>query len=250
MPQKIALLDTLKREIRRQGYTYADVAKALDLSEATIKRSFSLKSLSLDRLDAICQWLGMEISDLVQRMEGQQTRLNELTEPQERALVSDIKLLLVALALLHRWTFEEILSTYQITEIEGIRLMARLDRMGVIELLPRNQVRLRVSRNFGWLPNGPIQRFFEEHVQNDYFRSRFVGPGEKRVFLSGMLSRRANVEIMRRIEKLAMEFNLLVREDENLALSERFGTSVVLAMRPWEPSVFAVLRREPNLKRF
>ena len=250
MPQKIALLDTLKREIRRQGYTYADVAKALDLSEATIKRSFSLKSLSLDRLDAICQWLGMEISDLVQRMEGQQTRLNELTEPQERELVSDIKLLLVALALLHRWTFEEILSTYQITEIEGIRLMARLDRMGVIELLPRNQVRLRVSRNFGWLPNGPIQRFFEEHVQNDYFRSRFVGPGEKRVFLSGMLSRRANVEIMRRIEKLAMEFNLLVREDENLALSERFGTSVVLAMRPWEPSVFAVLRREPNLKRF
>ena len=250
MPQKIALLDTLKREIRRQGYSYADVAKALDLSEATIKRSFSLKSLSLDRLDAICQWLGMEISDLVQRMEGQQTRLNELTEPQERELVSDIKLLLVALALLHRWTFEEILSTYQITEIEGIRLMARLDRMGVIELLPRNQVRLRVSRNFGWLPNGPIQRFFEEHVQNDYFRSRFVGPGEKRIFLSGMLSRRANVEIMRRIEKLATEFNLLVREDENLALSECFGTSVVLAMRPWEPSVFAVLRREPNLKRF
>ena len=250
MSQVIALVDALKAEMRRQKRTYAEAAEVLALSEPSIKRLFAERSFTLERLDALCRWLGMEISELVQRMEAAQVRVSELSAEQERELVSDVKLLLVAHCLLNRWEVPQIIDTFIIDEHEAIQLLARLDRMGVIQLLPGNRVRLMISRNFHWRPNGPIQQFFESHVQQEFFHSRFDRPGEARLFVSGMLSRRSNEAIQRRLEKLAMEFNLLHREDESLPLDQRFGTSLVLAMRPWEAEVFASLRRGPNKKTF
>jgi DNA-binding Xre family transcriptional regulator len=250
MSQTAALIDALKREMRRQGRTYAGAADVLGLSEASVKRLFSEQSFSLARLEQLCDWLGLGIADLVQAMESSRQHISQLTEAQERELVSDNSLLVVAHSLLNRWTFDEIIETYRISELEGVRLLARLDRMGVIQLLPNNRVKLLVSRNFQWRPNGPIQSFFEKHVQNEFFHSHFNEPGECRLFLTGMLSRRSNEEIRRRMEKLAMEFNLLHREDEALPLDQRFGTSMVLAMRPWEVQVFDALRRVPNVKKY
>lgn len=250
MSQTPILLDTLKAEMRRQGHTYADAAAVIGLSEASVKRLFSEQSFSLTRLEALCHWLGMEIGDLVQLMESRQQQVSQLSEAQEQELVSDICLLVLAHSLLNRWSVDEVVATYRIEPLEAVRLLARLDRMGVIQLLPGNRVKLLISRNFHWRPGGPIQSFFERHVQSEFFHSRFAGPGEIRLFLTGMLSRRSNEELRRKLERLAQEFNQLHREDEALPLAQRFGSSLVMAMRPWEVSVFDELRREPNTKKF
>ena len=117
MSQTTLILETLKQEIRRRGKTYADAALALGLSEASVKRLFSEKSFSLERLDILCQWLGMDIAELVQQMEYKQQQVSQMTEEQEQELVSDIKLLITAHSLFNRWTFTEIIETYQISEI-------------------------------------------------------------------------------------------------------------------------------------
>ena len=70
MSQTDRLLVALKDELRRQRKTYAQAARVLDLSEASIKRLFSERNLSLQRLDTLCNWLGLEISDLVRGMEA------------------------------------------------------------------------------------------------------------------------------------------------------------------------------------
>jgi hypothetical protein len=49
MPQTQQLVETLKQALRGQKKTYADVAKALELSEARVKRLFADKNLSLAR---------------------------------------------------------------------------------------------------------------------------------------------------------------------------------------------------------
>lgn len=250
MPQTSLLLDTLKHELRRQGRTYADAAVVLGLSEASVKRLFSEQAFSLERLDRLCEWLGLEISDLVDIMEERRARVTRLDEAQERELVHDARLLLMTLCVLNRWRVEEIVKTYRISDTEAVRLLARLDRMGLIQLLPGNRVKRLVARNFAWTPDGPIQRFFEEQVQQEFFRSRFNGPGECRLVLNGMLSARANAEIRRRLERLATEFNTLHEEDENLPHDDRHGTTLVMAMRPWEASIFEQLRREPSNKRY
>ena len=250
MSQTTLLLETLKQEIRRQGKTYADAAQALGLSEASVKRLFSEKSFSLERLDILCQWLDMDIAELVHQMEHKQQQVSQLSEAQEQELVSDIKLLIMAHSLFNRWTFTEIIDTYLISELEGIRLLARLDRMGLVQMLPNNRVKLLISRHFHWRKHGPIQAFFEKHVQNEFFRSHFEAAGEARIFMTGMLSHHANEEIIKRMEKLALEFNTLHREDEHISLEQRYGTSLVLAMRPWEPKVFEEVRRKANTKVF
>ncbi len=49
MSQSAALVATLKQALRAQGKTYVDVAEALDLSVASVKRLFAQNSFSLER---------------------------------------------------------------------------------------------------------------------------------------------------------------------------------------------------------
>ncbi|MCP4390808.1 MAG: helix-turn-helix transcriptional regulator [Gammaproteobacteria bacterium] len=250
MSQSSQLIDALKQELRRQRITYKQVAQALELSEASVKRLFAGRFFTLERLDRICELMNMSFSDLVRQVEKEVALTNELTLEQEREIVSDIKLLLMAYLLINHIDFAEIIETYEISETEGIRLLARLDRMKIIELQPGNRVRLLISPNFAWLPNGPIQSFFETKIQSDFFDASFNGPGEIRVFLSGMLSREANAQTIRRIQHLARELNELIAESKSVPSEQCFGTSLLIAMRPWEVQVFEDLRRTQSSKVF
>jgi transcriptional regulator with XRE-family HTH domain len=102
MSQIASLLNTLKRELKAQGITYAEAAARLELSESSIKRLFSESRLSLHRLEQLCGLVGLEISDLVLRMTEARRRLDRLTEEQEREVAGDPRLLLVAICVL-RW---------------------------------------------------------------------------------------------------------------------------------------------------
>jgi abortive infection bacteriophage resistance protein len=164
-------------------------------------------------------------------------------------LVSDPKRLLVAVCVFNNWTFQEILDTYLFDEHALIRFLATLDKMKLIELQPKNRIKLLMSADFAWIPKGPINRFFEEQVKDDFFKSHFNGPGEIRLFTSGMLSRASNEVLLRKINGLAKSFRQLNDDDKVLPLSKRFGTSMMIAMRPWELTVFEQYRRD-NSKRF
>src|SRR4029079_6073726 len=191
MAQTAALSDALKRVLRAKGVTYAKLAKGLKLSEASVKRIFADRSFTLERLDRICELVEIEISDLAKMVTHDSGTPERLSSEQEKELVSDPKLLLVAVHALNRWSLEEIIETYALSKAECIRLLARLDRLQIIDLLPNDKIRVRVARNFAWLPDGPIQQYFRAQVQNDFFRSRFSDTGELMLFTSGMLSRNA-----------------------------------------------------------
>ena len=60
--------------------------------------------------------------------------------------------------------------------------------MGLIELLPGNRIRLRIARNFAWLPDGPIQRFFVERVQSEFLSGHFAPDRDLHRFAWGLLS--------------------------------------------------------------
>lgn len=246
MAESAELLEALKREMRRQRRTYAEAARALGVSEATVKRNFSEGSFSLPRLEQLLDWLGLALSDLIRLMERDQSRVEQLSAEQEQTLVSDTRLLILLHSLLNGWTVDEVLATYDIARLHCTRLLAQLDRMGIVDVLPGDRVRLKVARHFHWRANGPIQRFFEREIQDDFFRSRFDRDGDARLFLSGMLSEKSAAEIRDRMDRLAREFNALKRQDERLPLAERHGTGMVLAIRDWEPQLFQALRREPG----
>jgi transcriptional regulator with XRE-family HTH domain len=168
MSQTNQLVGTLKRQLKAQGLTYADVAAHLRLSEASVKRQFSQQSFSLRTLEAICDLLRLELAELVYEAEAAQANLSRLSEEQEAVLVAEPCRVLVAVCVLNHWTLAQIVDTYRLSEAECIGYLVQLDRMGLIRLLPENRVKLRVARDFAWLPGGPIHCFFRERAQNDF----------------------------------------------------------------------------------
>lgn len=236
--------------MRSRGRTYADAAKVLDLSEASIKRLFSKNALSLARLESLCDWLHVDIQDLVRMSREQVPLTTQLSEQQESELLADGGLLLLSHLLLNNWSVDEILGTYAMSRPELTRRMFRLQEIGLVEVLPFDRVRLKTARNFTWRKDGPVQRFFSESVLREFLSSSFDEPGERMEFVSGMLSRKSILHMQERIAELAREMDHLVEADLGLPADDRLGTSLCLAFRPWEFSGFARFRQTERTKSF
>ena len=237
------LVDALKRILKAKGITYAMVAAGMGLSEASVKRMFSRRDFTLQRLEDVSRVAGVEFADLVQEASSDETGVVHLSVEQEEEIVSDPKLMLVALCAVGNWTFEQIVDTYAMTEAECIACLTRLDRRRIIELGPGNRIRPLISRTFSWRPDGPIQRYFRERVESEYLSCKFDRPDELFLFVSGMLSRRSTAEVITRMRHVVGDFAELHAADRSLPLPERHGTSLLVAIRPWEPRAFRKLRR-------
>jgi hypothetical protein len=204
---------------------------------------FAQREFTLSRLDAICELAGMEFSDLARALGAQDAVISRLTIEQEKEFVADHKLMAVALLTLNHWGFEEIVAHYDLAPAECIRLLARLDRLKFIELMPNNRIRLLVSRAFAWIPDGPIQRLFKEQVQADFFRSRFDGANELLVLANGALSRASASALLARLRRTAAEFSEMRSDDAALPPRDRSPITLLLAARPWTPDFMRKYRR-------
>jgi len=244
MPQTAALIETLKQALKSNNLTYSDVGKSLGMSEANVKRQFASQRFTLDRLESICEIMQMELSDLFQLYEDSRQRISHLTHEQEQTLIEDVKLLLVAVSVRNRFSYTDILTQYHLTESECIRALATLDRLKIIDLLPNNHIKLRVSEDFRWLPDGPIIRFFSSKLQDDFLKSRFMGEFDQRLFLYGLLGESSLQQVKNKMQALASEFTELLRQDVKLPIDKRHSVGFMLAMRPWEADIFQPLTRK------
>ena len=240
----VKLVDALKRMLKGRGITYAGVAAGLRLSEASVKRMFSRRDFTLRRLEEVCRVASIDFAELMETMTVDEAGMTHLTAEQEAEIVSDPKLMLVALCAVGHWTLQEIVDTYDISRTECVRCLTRLDRRKIIELMPGNRIRPLISRTFSWLPDGPIQRYFRARIEAEYLSSNFDRPGELFLFASGMLSRASTAELIARMRRVAADFGDLHGVDRSLPMAERHGTSLLLAIRPWEPRAFRAVRRK------
>ena len=243
MSASATLIDALKQALKAQGLTYAKVARGLGMSEASVKRMFSRRDFTLKRLDKVLELAGLEIGELTRMISAEAKLISRMTPQQERAIVSDKKLLLMALCTLNQMPIEKIVSMYELSEAECIRLMVRLDKLGIIRLLPGNRYRLLLSRTFSWLPDGPMQQYFKAQAQADYFRSRFDGADELMLFVNGRLAKPSREAMLSRLRKIAAEFAQSHNDDGRDPLAERVGVTMLLAIRPWQSSDFTALKR-------
>ncbi|SFB77076.1 helix-turn-helix domain-containing protein [Massilia yuzhufengensis] len=237
------VLDVLRAELRATGITYKGLADRIGVSESSVKRMFGQKDMALSRLAQICQVTGIALEDVLRRAADARPQADALTLPQETSLVANPRLLLMAICCLGHWSLEQVIETYRLTEPECITLLAELDRLGVIELKPLNRYSLRVSNAFRWLPDGPVQRYFREHVVADYFAGGFDRPGEALMCLPARLSPASAQELGQKIEQLAGELARLHRNDRKLPAQERDGYTLLLGFRSWEFAAFTALRR-------
>ena len=87
-------------------------------------------------------------------------------------------------------------------------------------------------------------------LKQEFLDSTFSKPGEFRIFASGMISASANAELIRKMQHLAWEMRDANIDSESLPLEQRFGTSLMMAIRPWEIQVFKAFRQSGDPRVF
>ena len=237
------IIATLKRQLKLQGLTYRDVASALDLSEPSVKRLFASEQFTLERIVEVCSLLGFTLAEVAQDAQNGQRRLRTLSVDQEAELVSDPQLLLVAVCALNHWRLDDMTCAYRFDEAQCVRHLLRLDRLQLITLLPGNRIRLNVARDFDWLADGPIRRFFLEQGMPDFVAGDFGGARDALDFAHGMLTESARAKLEDELRQLRARFAQLHEESLAAPLAQRRGSGLLLALREWEPAAFAALRR-------
>lgn len=240
------LITALKRQMKSKNITYKDAATALELSEASVKRLFSANNFTLVRLEKLCDLAEISLPVLMENAEGQLEATDQLSVETEQAIVANPKLLLVGVCLVNRYSFGDILAKYSIEEPELVGLFTQLDKLGIIELLPLNKYRMKLSADFSWQPNGPIQRFFIESLVKEYMIGEMQSSENQMQFVWGMLSNEAAQELTQKIKRLVDEYVQMTSSRKGSPIEKHNSSLLILFKENWEPSFFKARWQEKH----
>jgi len=245
MSECAQIIAVLKRSLKARGTTYRDLANAVGLSEASIKRIFAEETFSLARLEQICAALGLSIAEVARMAAHQATPGGQqLTIEQEQVLASDWRLLACFHLLLNGRAPTDIGRELNLQERELRRLLVKLDAAKLIELQPKLKARLRTSNVIAWRSHGPVRRLYEQQVKTEFLQADFTGRHELISFASAELSEASAKILTRKAEVLARDFAELATLDAGLPDGEKRSMGLLLALRPWVFSMFDGLRKK------
>ena len=232
-PQTAGLVEALKKLLKARGITYRALAAGLRLSEPSIKRLFSERTFTLQRLEEVCQFLEVDFFELAKLARGAASTIDEMSIDQEKILAGDSKLLGVFYLVFNDWQPDDIFERYVLTRAEVTRLLLRLEKLGLVEVMPGDKVKLRVPKSLRLRRDGPIRRAHGRHVVASFLQADFASAGGLFRFEIRELSKASFVTMQRRLERVAAEFNELAELDSYLPSDQREGIGMALGTRPW-----------------
>ena len=145
------LLETLKRALRNRRITYAQLADELGMSESGIKKLLTADDVSLSRLSAICDVLGVSVVDVVSEAASPAPTVFVPDEGQRAAFIAEPRLLVVLWALgEHKGDVESTRARLGLDRRTMRRLVRKLARVETIEVLDADRVRLRYPESTDW----------------------------------------------------------------------------------------------------
>jgi transcriptional regulator with XRE-family HTH domain len=229
------LINGLKSELKARGLTYKDLAGRLNLSEPSVKRLFAEESFTLERFAKACEVIGTSMRELMKAMDGQdRDAVQHLTLEQEEYLASDRVSFGVFHRLLKGDSLGSIKNQTRLSDAQMTKALVSLDKLGVIDLMPGNNIRLRTPRLIKWSNDGPLLKTYGEKIRSLYFKDPFIGQGQYFRFFTGPLSARVAVIIEDRLHRLSREiedmweWDMRSRKDEST-----MQHGILLASKPW-----------------
>lgn len=246
MTNSKTLINNLKRELKRQQISYADLAAKLQLSESTVKKMLAKGNFMLERLDQICDALNIEYLELVENVNEEVTRVAKLTHSQEQAMVDDPLLLLMGYATINYWTMEDIIYRYKLPEPEILKRLKKLEKFGILEIRTNNRIRPLISNGFDWRPDGPILQFIRKQILPEFLDDDFKESGALQVIKNRALTDASKKILQRKSLELADLFDELAYQDRHFQAGnrDRKGTTLVIAYRSWTLSNWGAFARE------
>lgn len=244
MSQIDQFLNSLKRSLKAKNVLYRDLAKPLGLSESSVKRILSNKSLSLERLEEICRVADISFSEVVKSANLEEVnQFHTLNDEQEKALVENVRLLHFYMMLYDGKTPQKIEREYQISSAESKKFLFQLDRLNLIELHPRDKVKMKRQGFLRFRRDGAVGRALFEQMKGNYLNYDFVRPEDYLRFSFVKVSPATLSKYKTKLEKMMVEMQEEARfeSDNNVPLSD---TGVLFSFRPWQYSYMGAIKKK------
>jgi DNA-binding MarR family transcriptional regulator len=240
----------LKQAIRsimaKRGFLVKDLAAHLDLSLATAKRALAQEELSLSRLLAICDWLGITLADLYAAAEQNAAPPETyLTEAQEEFLAAEPRYLSYLHLLESGKTPAEIAAKYGLKRAATDRYLRRLEMLGLLRVTAAGAIKLAHASSPNWRPRGAMVRAYYRRTLERY-AGYFVQAVGERVESEGRtgapvytsvstqaMSRKAFDAMQEELHAVYMKYVQLGQLEEKLEGPRELGTTVALKCVTW-----------------
>jgi transcriptional regulator with XRE-family HTH domain len=210
------LLRGLKSLLKAKGLLYHDVADRLGVSETTVKRYLTGRSLTVEILEELCRVVDVRLSDLAAISQEEPER-PMLSPEEEEFLVKDPFQAMVFYLLSHGFSPATIQRDFRLTDAEMNGHLTALDRLGLVRLFPYNRVRVLVGRNFNVQRGGAMAKLANDSMIMDFF-SKFDMATPDWQFTFGKLSP-SSLERVRELARNFMDaFDTIAEADRDLTL--------------------------------
>lgn len=243
MSQIDLFLKSFKSTLKAKQWNYRQVAEALNMSESSVKRLLSNKKLSLDRIEKICEATNISFAEICKQADWQdEDPYLTLSYEQEKLLSESPRLLHYFTLLTEGLKPQKIEKDYQITAVEAKKFLFTLDKANLIELHPKDKVKLIKNGLFRFRREGPVGTVLFRQIKEAYLYSDFKGSDECFRFAMRHVSPAALGKLKSKIEKLYLE----LEEDANFEMkvdnsNKEYG--ILFAFRPWQYSIMNELKR-------
>ena len=235
MNDTTALIETLKRILKSKKITYALIAKELGISEASVKRTFSESSFTMERFGKICELADLTITEVATLTKvSSDDDHYQYTNEQEHFFAENPKYLAFFDMLIRLGSVKNVVAERpHLTDRKVANYMKQLDAMGLIERLGDHKFRFRVSRHVTWIKNGPLRKKFLPLAKNDFIQHGFSEPNSNFEFSSVQLSASSIEKISTKIRELASEIRYIADLEKKINI-DTTDYGFMISMRPWK----------------
>jgi DNA-binding Xre family transcriptional regulator len=205
-----AILAALKKVMREKKMAYRELAPLVSLSESGLKKIFGSRDCSYIRLAQISRALGFKLTDLLAEIDRSEMRQVRFTEKQQAFLLKNMRIFRFFVKLVvERQTVESIQKEFSLGQKETFGVLKRLDELGLIQLLPKDQINLPpliYVKDFG--PGPLLEKVYKdwgESIVQELASPRFQSSGQ---FIIRTLRMRTDTyrELLGRLLDLESEF--------------------------------------------
>lgn len=246
MSQIDQFLSALKRALKSKNIIYRDLANSLDLSESSVKRILSDKSISLERIDEICKACDISFSEVCRNANFEEDVSNyTLTKEQEKILAENPRQLHYFTLLTDGLTPAKIEKNFEITAHESKKILLQLDKLNLLELHPRDRVKLKnKTGTLRFRRDGAVGKILFAQTKSSYLNHDFESDQDYIRFVTNGFSVESLAKFKKKFDKMVSE---LQEEARMVAGSDMKGLQemgVLLAFRPWTNSSLDAIKKK------
>ena len=220
------IISGLKKISKIKKITYGEIAKNSDIPESTLRKIFSGRDCKLITILKICRALDVELNDVIRESQKDHFKdVFKLTQEQSEYFLIHLDAYWVFIMIMRKVPLSQMLKDFGGDEYRFVAILKELEKVGLIERLPENKVRIIPKGNMQLEDGVPLHNKIVELVVSRFIQAlntSQAGPITKlhqqgSVKMTGATFRK----FIEKIREVFMEIEVIYKKENDYYSSDR-----------------------------